>query len=123
MPDNINRASDGRYWLALVGLRTPAHDLAMEYPEFRRRMIKRIPDDEWLYPNINNGCVLKFDESGSILETLGDIGGKSHPSVTSMREERGYLYIGGLSNDRIGRVKLPDADPEWNGPTAYWGKR
>ena len=86
-------------------------------------MIKRIPDDEWLYPNINNGCVLKFDESGSILETLGDIGGKSHPSVTSMREERGYLYIGGLSNDRIGRVKLPDADPEWNGPTAYWGKR
>jgi ribose transport system permease protein len=123
MPDNINRASDGCYWLALVGLRTPAYDLAMQDPGFRIRMIKRIPNDEWLYPNINNGCVVKFNESGAILETLGDIGGKSHPSVTSMREERGYLYIGGLSNDRIGRVRLPDADPNWSGPVDYWGAR
>jgi ribose transport system permease protein len=121
LPDNINRASDGSYWLALVGLRTPAYDLAMEDPGFRTRMIKRIPNDEWLYPNINNGCVVKFNERGEILETLGDIGGKSHPSVTSMREERGWLYIGGLSNNRIGRVRLPDANPNWNGPESYWG--
>ena len=65
---------------------------------------------------------MKFDETGKILETLGDIGGKSHPSVTSMREERGYLYIGGLSNDRIGRVKLEGADPNWNGASAYWDR-
>lgn len=123
MPDNINRASDGRYWLALVGLRTPTYDLAMEDPGFRTRMIKRIPNDEWLYPNINNGCVVKFDDNGVVSETLGDIGGKSHPSVTSMREERGYLYIGGLSNDRIGRVKLSGVDESWNGPTAYWGRK
>lgn len=122
MPDNINRASDGTYWLALVGLRTPTYDLAMEDPGFRTRMIKRIPNDEWLYPNINNGCVVKFDEQGTIKETLGDIGGKSHPSVTSMREERGYLYIGGLSNDRIGRVKLTDVDDNWSSQDSYWGK-
>ena len=29
-PDNINRASDGTYWLALVGMRTPAFDLALQ---------------------------------------------------------------------------------------------
>ena len=28
-PDNINRASDGNYWLACVGMRTPAFDLAL----------------------------------------------------------------------------------------------
>ena len=28
-PDNINRASDGNYWLALVGVRTPSFDLSM----------------------------------------------------------------------------------------------
>ena len=123
LPDNINRASDGCYWLALVGLRTPTYDLAMEDPGFRTRMIKRIPNDEWLYPNINNGCVVKFDNEGKIIEVLGDIGGKSHPSVTSMREERGYLYIGGLSNDRIGRVKLTNVDEKWNGPAAYWGAK
>ena len=30
--DNINRASDGKYWLAFVGLRTPVYDLAMRNP-------------------------------------------------------------------------------------------
>ena len=29
-PDNINLASDGNYWLALVGMRSPAFDLAGE---------------------------------------------------------------------------------------------
>lgn len=122
-PDNVNRASDGCYWLALVGLRGPVYDLTMQFPGFRRRMTKKIPNDEWLYPNLNNGSVVKFDDNGKIIETLCDLGGKSHPSITSMREERGYLYIGGLSNNRIGRVKLPNADPNWTGYDSYWGKR
>jgi ribose transport system permease protein len=28
--------------------------------------------------------------------------------ITSMREHRGYLYLGGISNNRIGRCKLED---------------
>ena len=28
------------------------------------------PHDEWLFPNINTGCVVKFDENGRIVETL-----------------------------------------------------
>lgn len=123
MPDNINRASDGCYWVALVGLRGPVYDLYMQFPGFRRRMTKKVPNDEWIYPNLNSGSVVKIDDNGKIIETLGDLGGKSHPSVTSMREERGYLYIGGLSNNRIGRVKLPNADPNWSGWDSYWGKR
>ena len=41
-PDNINRASDGNYWLALVGMRTPALDLALRMPGFRKRMARRV---------------------------------------------------------------------------------
>ncbi|MEZ5719458.1 MAG: SMP-30/gluconolactonase/LRE family protein [Burkholderiaceae bacterium] len=37
-PDNINRASDGNYWLALVGMRTPSFDLALRTPLFRKRI-------------------------------------------------------------------------------------
>ena len=37
-PDNINLASDGNYWLAIVGMRSPALDLAWRMPGFRRRM-------------------------------------------------------------------------------------
>jgi len=121
-PDNINLASDGNYWLALTGMRSPAYDLAMRMPGFRRRMAKRVPQDEWLFPNINIGCVLKFSEAGDILETLWDPGGENHPMITSMREHRGHLYLGGILNNRIGRYKLENADPDFVHYERRWRK-
>jgi len=111
-PDNINRASDGTYWVALVGMRGPALDLAMRMPGFRRRMTRRLPFDEWMFPNINNGCVLRIDLEGNVLETLWDPQGVNHPMITSMREHKGWLYLGGLSNNRVGRYRLPEGAAE-----------
>lgn len=122
-PDNINRASDGTYWLAMVGMRTPALDVALKMPGFRRRMARRTAPDEWLFPNINTGCIIRFDESGQVLETLWDLGGENHPMITSMREHKGHLYIGGIFNNRIGRLELEWADKSWTGPRSYWGPR
>ena len=123
IPDNINLASDGNYWLALVGMRTPAMDLALRMPGFRRRMTQRLPIDEWLFPNINNGCVVKFTAEGEILETLWDQGGVNHPMITSMREHKGWLYLGGLSNNRIGRYQLPHpANPKFVHYDHRWSK-
>jgi ribose transport system permease protein len=121
-PDNINRASDGNYWMAWLGMRTPSFDLALRQPGFRKRMTRRLPQDEWLFPNINTGGVVKFAGDGTIIETLGDMTGQSHPMVTSMREHKGYLYIGGILNNRIGRYRIEGADPEWTGMNSYWGK-
>ena len=121
-PDNINRASDGNYWLALVGVRTPSLDLAMKMPGFRKRMSRRVASDEWLFPNINTGCVIKFNDRGEVLESFWDRG-ENHPMVTSMREHRGYLYLGGLHNNRIGRIRIPGADISWTGMKSYWGDR
>jgi ribose transport system permease protein len=120
-PDNINRASDGGYWMAWLGMRTPSFDLSLRHPDMRKRMTRRLPQDEWLFPNINTGGVVKFNESGKIISTLGDMTGISHPSVTSMREHKGYLFVGGILNNRVGRYKLPDADPDWTGSDSYWG--
>jgi ribose transport system permease protein len=122
-PDNINRASDGNFWLALLGMRGPALDLALTMPGFRKRMARRVAPDQWLYPNINTGCVVKFNDKGEILDSLWDLGGVNHPMITSMREHRGYLYLGGVSNNRIGRYKLLDADPTWCAQDAYWGPK
>jgi ribose transport system permease protein len=122
-PDNINRASDGNFWVALVGMRSPVLDLALRMPSFRKRMAKRVAKDEWLFPNINTGCVLKFSASGEVTESLWDLGGANHPMVTSMREHKGYLYLGGLYNDRIGRLRLVDADPNWTSQVSYWGTK
>jgi ribose transport system permease protein len=121
-PDNINRASDGTYWCAIMGMRTPALDIALRMPGFRKRMARRIPQDEWLYPNINTGCVIKFNDQGVVLDVLWDAHATNHPMITSMREHKGHLYLGGVSNNRIGRLKLADADPTWSGPENYWGK-
>lgn len=121
-PDNINRASDGTYWLAIVGMRTPALDLALKMPGFRRRMARRTAPDEWMYPNINTGCIVRFDETGRIIETLWDLGGENHPMITSMREHKGHLYIGGILNNRIGRLRLEGVDMGWSGWSSYWGK-
>ncbi len=120
-PDNINRASDGTYWMAWLGMRTPSFDLALRNPGFRKRMTRSLPPDEWLFPNINTGGVVKFDETGRIVETLGDMTGASHPMVTSMREHKGYLYVGGILNNRIGRYRISGANPKWTGPASYWG--
>ena len=122
-PDNINRASDGNYWLALVGMRTPSLDLAMTMPGFRKRMSRRVASDEWMFPNINTGCVIKFNDRAEVLESFWDLGGENHPMVTSMREHRGYLYLGGINNNRIGRIRLPGADISWTGKKSYWGDR
>ncbi|MGO9361093.1 MAG: ABC transporter permease [Xanthobacteraceae bacterium] len=122
-PDNINRASDGTYWLALVGIRTPTFDLAARKPGFRLRMVKQVPTDEWLAPALNHGCVLKFNEAGEALESWWDPTGISHSTLTSMREHKGYLYLGGLENNRIGRIKLDGVDDTWTGYDAYWGAK
>lgn len=121
-PDNINRASDGNYWVALLGMRSPALDVALRMPGFRRRMARRVAPDEWLYPNLNTGCVIKITGDGRTLESLWDLGGANHPMITSMREHKGHLYLGGISNNRIGRYRIETADPNWNGFDSYWSK-
>lgn len=122
-PDNINRASDGTYWMAVMGMRSPALDLALRMPGFRKRMAQEVSNDEWLYPNINTGCILRFNEDGEVLESLWDKSGVNHPMITSMREHKGRLFIGGIFNNRIGSLKLEGADESWTGPSSYWGTK
>ena len=121
-PDNINRASDGTFWCALCGMRSPIFDLALRMPRFRRRMVYKVSRDDWLYPNMNTGCVIKFDPTGQVLDVLWDLGGDAHPMITSIREHRGDLYLGGIYNNRIGRYKIPGADPNWTSLASYWGE-
>ena len=72
---------------------------------------------------MNTGGVIKFDLTGKIVQSLWDGVGERHPQVTSMREHKGYLYLGGIFNNRIGRYKIPGADPNWTAGRAYWGAK
>jgi ribose transport system permease protein len=121
-PDNINRASDGNYWVALLGMRSPALDLALQMPGFRKRMARRLPKDQWLYPNINQGCVIKMTEHGEVIDVLWDETGENLPMITSMREHKGSLFMGGITNNRIGRLRLKNVDSTWSSRRSYWGE-
>lgn len=121
-PDNVNRSSDGGYWIALAGMRNPIMDQAMKYPGLRQRMTKRVPPTNWLFGNLNIGGVLKTDGKGEIVDALWDAPDGPLYMITSMREHEGALYLGGVTNDKIGRLELEDADRSWNGPQSYWGK-
>jgi ribose transport system permease protein len=105
-PDNINRASDGTYWMAFAAMRSPSFDLALRSDTFRRRMIKELSPDDWLTPNLNTSCVFKVDEDGNVLESLWDETHEDHSLITSMREHDGRLFLGGLVNNRVGVVPL-----------------
>ena len=118
-PDNINRASDGGYWLALAGTRNPVIDLAMKHPGVRRRMTRRVPPTNWLFGNLNIGGVLKLDADGTVRDAYWDRPDGPLYMITSMREHEGALYLGGVTNDKIGRLDLPEADRSWTGPKSY----
>lgn len=120
-PDNINRSSDGGYWVALAGMRNAVMDQAMRYPALRRRMAKRVPPTNWLFGNLNIGGVLKLDGRGHIVDALWDKPDGPLYMITSMREHDGALYLGGVTNNKIGRYVLPGADAKWNGVASYWG--
>ena len=107
-PDNINRASDGTYWMAFAGMRTPSFDLSLRDAGWRRRMLKQIPQDEWLMFNMNTSCVFRFDEAGNVLESFWDETQEDHSVITSMREYDGHLFLGGMHNDRVGRIRLQE---------------
>ena len=120
-PDNINRASDGGYWVALAGMRNPVFDTAMKTPRLRRRMTRLVPPTNWLFGNLNIGGVLKIDGGGKVVDAFWDSPDGPLYMITSMREHEGALYLGGVTNDRIGRLALDGADRSWNGPASYWG--
>ncbi len=121
-PDNINRSSDGGYWISLAGMRNPVMDEAMKIPGVRRRMTRRVPPTNWLFANLNIGGVLKADGAGRIVDALWDKPDGPLYMITSTCEHKGALYLGGTTNDKIGRFALAGADREWTSPNSYWKK-
>ncbi len=85
-------------------------------------MAKRVPPTNWLFGNLNIGGVLKIDGAGRICDALWDKPDGPLYMITSMREHKGALYLGGVTNNKIGRLVLDGADPDWTGPESYWKK-
>ena len=103
-------------------MRNPVMDEAMKIPGARRRMTRRVPPTNWLFGNLNIGGVLKADGAGRIVDALWDKPDGPLYMITSTCEHKGTLYLGGTTNNKIGRFVIEGADREWTSPNSYWKK-
>ena len=103
-PDGISSDREGTFWLALPSPRNPIIDRAHPYP-WIKNIFASLP--AWLTPKpVEYGFVLGFDESGGLTHNLQDPTGEHLTEITSVQEHNGFLYLGTLGNDRIGRYHL-----------------
>ena len=104
-PDNISSDRKGTFWVALFTVRNKVMDALHPLPFFKAQLSK-LPKVFWPKPK-PYGLVLALDERGKITQSLHEATGKHLREITSAREYDGYLYLGSLTNDRIGKYKLP----------------
>ncbi|MGQ9693205.1 MAG: SMP-30/gluconolactonase/LRE family protein [Thermodesulfobacteriota bacterium] len=104
-PDNVSSNRKGIFWLALFTVRNDLLDKIHPFP-FLKAQLSKLPKAFWPKP-LPYGLVLALDETGKIIQSLHEPSGKHLKEITSAREYGGYLYLGSLHNDRIGKFKLP----------------
>ena len=104
-PDNITANRKGTFWLALFTVRNDQMDRMHPSP-FMKKIVSRLPKFLWPKPK-PYGFVLALNEKGEIIKSLQEPTGKHLKEITCAREHDGFLYLGSLHNDRIGKYKLP----------------
>jgi sugar lactone lactonase YvrE len=104
-PDNISSNGNGTFWLALFTVRNDVLDSLHAFP-FLKAQMSKLPKSLWPKPE-HYGLVLALNEQAQITQSLHDPVGEHLKEITSAKEYDGYLYLGSLSNDRIGKYKLP----------------
>lgn len=99
-PDNVDRASDGTFWLGLASPRSAVLDRLSGRP-FARKVVQRLPPA--MRPKARRyGFLLHFDQDGNILETLQDpSGGYAHVTGAAQGPED-LLIVTSLTEDSIG---------------------
>lgn len=104
-PDGVSSSGRGTFWVALPTTRNPQADNMHPHPELKN-LVAKLPD--FLHPKPEPyGLILEMDETGKVLRSLHDVDGNRYPFITSVQERGGYLYLGALTGDSIGRLPLP----------------
>ncbi len=104
-PDNITRAPDGGFWLALVAERNADFDMMMPRP-FLRKLFYRFS----LLREIDNPPTpvraVKLNANGDVERTFYDASGHIN-MLSSVIEHENALYLGSLNTPFYARFLLP----------------
>ena len=104
-PDNINRGTDGTYFVGLVSKRSPVLDQYSNKP-FWRKVIWRLP--AFMKPAAENyGFVFQMDGDGNVLRTWQDPSGAYPLTTGAITPGDGFIYISSLGAEHLGRRPFP----------------
>jgi sugar lactone lactonase YvrE len=103
-PDGISGNRRGTFWVAMFTVRKALLDRIHPHP-WVKNLMARLPRALWPTPR-PYGLVLAMDETGQVVRSLHDPDGTHLKIVTSVQEHEGFIYMGSLTNDRIGRLAL-----------------
>jgi sugar lactone lactonase YvrE len=105
LPDNINLATNGNYWVACFTRRLALLDFMHPYPKLKK-LVSLIPDN--LKPLDYYGLVLLVDGNGNVLQSLHDATGKTANRVSSAAQIDNQLFLGNTDNDWYNVYTLPE---------------
>ncbi|MEG9861736.1 MAG: SMP-30/gluconolactonase/LRE family protein [Parvularculales bacterium] len=103
--DNITEAPGGGYWLAVVAPRTALLDALAPSP-FLRKIVWRILNLTGINPAVHHSWAVKLDENGAPIISLEDDSGHIF-NMTSVIEFQNRLYLGNLTEPKIGVLEAP----------------
>ena len=104
-PDGISKGSKGIFWVALVSPRDPKVDRLMVQPAVRK-MLSRLPD--FLLPSPKRfAFVIGLDRDAHVVYNLQDPDPENFAEISSVQERDGWLYLGSLSDNGIGKLIRP----------------
>lgn len=104
-PDNINRSSDGGYWVALTSPRLGYVDRWIHPRAWLKKLLMTLPEPLLPKP-IKASVVVKLNHKGEVVQTLQDPTGKVIANACSANEYNGILYLGHLYHNSPGIGKL-----------------
>lgn len=103
-PAGISNNGKGQFWLSLISPRNPVLDKVHETPWLKNTLAKT---PNFLQPGpIPYGLVVQLKESGPLIQSLHDPGGKRITGISSVQEHDGALYFGTFQQDKIAKLTL-----------------
>ena len=104
-PDNITRAPDGGFWIALVNGRDKTLDKLMP-SSFMRKLVFRIMKLIEFEPLWEETWALYLDQNGKVVHAL-DARHSDIYAVTNVKEKNGLLFLSSLQNNALGIIPSP----------------
>jgi sugar lactone lactonase YvrE len=103
-PNGISIREDGTFWLGFTTKRNDELDKIHPKTEMKK-LVYVLPN--FLQPKQDKfGMVMHLSENGKILNAFFDTTGLTMPEAGSVKEQAGFLYMGGDNLPYIGKYKL-----------------